>query len=113
LYQFNSGTMTGRTPNRTLRPSDVLDMSPDDASENGFSDGEQVRVVSHSGSAVLPVRVNEAILRGQLFATFHTPDLWVNALTGAYRDPAVGTPEYKLTAVRVERLTSASAGGAA
>jgi formate dehydrogenase major subunit len=113
LYQFNAGTMTGRTPNRELRPSDLLDMSPDDASENGFRDGEQVRVVSRYGSAVLPVHVDEAMVRGQLFATFHTPGFCINALTGPHRDPTAGTPEYKLTAVRVERFTIPSDGGGA
>jgi formate dehydrogenase major subunit len=104
LFQFNAGTMTGRTPNRALRPSDVLDMSPDDTRENGLSDGEQVRVVSRYGSAVLPLHVNATIGRGQLFATFHTPQLRINALTGPHRDPVTGTPQYKLTAARVERL---------
>ena len=104
LYHFNAGTMTGRTPNRELRPSDLLDMSPDDARENGFRDGEQVRVVSRHGSAVLPLHLTETIAPGQLFATFHVPDLRVNALTGPHRDPVAGTPQYKLTAVRVERL---------
>jgi formate dehydrogenase major subunit len=61
-------------------------------------------VVSRYGSAVLPVHVNAAMARGQLFATFQTPQLWINALTSGHRDAAVGTPEYKLTAVRVERL---------
>jgi formate dehydrogenase major subunit len=111
LYQFNAGTMTARTPNRDLRPSDVLDMSPGDATENGFHDGEQVRVVSRYGSAVLPVRVNAAMAGGQLFATFHTPDLRINIVTGPHRDPATGTPEYKLTVARVERTTSPSDGG--
>ena len=104
LYQFNAGTMTGRTPNRELRPSDLLDMAPDDARENGFGDGDRVRVVSRYGDAVLPVRVNPATARGQLFATFHTPAFHVNTLIGAHRDSITGTPEYKLTAVRVERL---------
>jgi formate dehydrogenase major subunit len=113
LYQFNAGTMTARTPNRELRPSDVLDMSPGDARENRLREGEQVRVVSRYGSAVLPVRVNAAMAAGQLFATFHTPDLRINAVTGPHRDPATGTPEYKLTAARVERTTSPGDDGGA
>ena len=104
LYQFNAGTMTSRTPNNELRPSDLLEMSPFDAREKEFNDGDRARVVSRYGSAVLPVRVNAVIARGQLFATFHTPQLWINALTSGHRDAVVGTPEYKLTAVRVERL---------
>ena len=64
----------------------------------------QFRVVSRYGSAVLPLHVNATIGRGQLFATFHTPQLRINALTGPHRDPVTGTPQYKLTAARVERL---------
>jgi predicted molibdopterin-dependent oxidoreductase YjgC len=30
----------------------------------------------------------------------------VNALTGANRDSVTGTPEYKMTAVRVERVAA-------
>jgi formate dehydrogenase major subunit len=56
--------MTGRTPNCELRPSDLLDMSPDDARESRFGDGDQVRVVSRYGFAVLPLRVNAAMARG-------------------------------------------------
>jgi formate dehydrogenase major subunit len=67
-----------------------------------------VRVVSQYGSAVLPVHVTDAVAPGQLFATFHTPAVRMNAVTGPHRDSAVGTPEYQLTAVRVERVTGPS-----
>jgi formate dehydrogenase major subunit len=104
LYQFNAGTMTRRTKNNELRPADVLDVSPEDAKQLGVHDRDAVRVVSQYGSAVLPARVNSAIQPGQLFATFHTPEVFLNALTGPHRDVTTGTPEYKVTAVRIERL---------
>jgi formate dehydrogenase major subunit len=103
LYQFNAGTMTGRTRNNELRPTDVLDISPDDAEPLDVHDGELVRVVSRYGSAVLPVHPNAAIRPGQLFATFQQPKVFLNALTGPHRDDVTGTPEYKMTAVRLER----------
>src|SRR5512134_3401340 len=31
LHQFNAGTMTGRTANAVLRPTDLLEMAPADA----------------------------------------------------------------------------------
>ena len=105
LYQFNAGTMTNRTLNAQLRPSDVLDMAPHDAERQGIRDGEVVRVVSRYGAAVLPAHVSDAIGAGQLFATFQSPEIFLNALTGPHRDPS-GTPEYKVTAVRVERTDS-------
>jgi formate dehydrogenase major subunit len=103
LYQFNAATMTGRTLNNELRPSDLLDISTDDGVSLGVSDGERVRVVSRYGSAMLPVRLSAQVARGQLFATFQTGEFHVNALTGSNRDPVTDTPEYKVTAVRVER----------
>jgi formate dehydrogenase major subunit len=104
LYQFNAGTMTGRTRDNELRSCDLLDMSSEDAVGVGVHDGERVRVVSQYGAAVLPVRVSGEVARGQLFATFQTKEFLVNALTGANRDSVTGTPEYKVTAVRVERV---------
>jgi formate dehydrogenase major subunit len=104
LYQFNAGTMTSRTRNNELRPSDVLDISSDDAAGADVGDGERVRVVSRYGEAVLPVRISETVARGRLFATFHTTGIFLNAITGPNRDSVVGTPEYKVTAVRIERL---------
>jgi formate dehydrogenase major subunit len=103
LYQFNAGTMTSRTPNRDLRPTDLLDISPADAERLGTRDGDLVRVVSRYGVATLPAHVSDAMQAGHLFATFQRPDLLLNAVTGPHRDPITGTPEYKLTAVRLER----------
>ena len=99
--------MTGRTRNTELRPSDVLDISPDDAIAVGVREGDQVRVVSAYGAAVLPVRVSADVARGQLFATFQSNTSFVNALTSSHRDRVVGTPEYKVTAVHIEPLPAA------
>lgn len=106
LYQFNAATMTGRTRNTELRPSDVLDISPDDAAAANVRDGERLRVVSRYGVAVLPVRISPEVARGQVFATFQTREFLVNAVTGANRDAFTCTPEYKVTAVRLERVSA-------
>ena len=47
--------------------------------------------------------VQRRLVPGQLFATFHTKEVFLNAVTSPNRDSAVGTPEYKVTAVRIER----------
>lgn len=104
LYHFNAGTMTYRTPNRELRPGDTLDMSPVDAKKHGINDGEQARISSRYGEALLPVRISDRIKPGELFCTFHLPELLVNRLTSNERDRLVHAPEYKVTSVRVERL---------
>ncbi|MBI3180869.1 MAG: formate dehydrogenase subunit alpha [Myxococcales bacterium] len=103
LYQFNAGTMTLRTPNRELRPADTLDLSPDDARALQLSEGDRVRVRSRYGEATLPAHVSERLRPGECFATFHTPTARVNALTSDERDPYTHTPEYKVTAVALEK----------
>lgn len=105
LYGFNAGTMTGRTPNSLLQPADTLDMAPADAMRLGFADGDSVLVRSRYGAATLPLRVTDAVSPGELFVTFHRPELFVNQLTSSVRDRLVRTPEYKVTAVRVEKTT--------
>jgi formate dehydrogenase major subunit len=106
LYQFNAGTMTMRTPNVDLRPGDTLDISAEDAAQLGLGDGEHVRVQSHHGDALLPIRISPAMKLGELFATFHTTDAFVNRLTSPGRDNVVHTPEYKVVAVRIEKLSA-------
>ncbi|HEY3496328.1 MAG TPA: formate dehydrogenase subunit alpha [Polyangiaceae bacterium] len=104
LYQFNAGTMTARTPNLTFRPADLLDVSPADAVEHGLSQAERVAVVSRHGRVVVRVNIDPALRPGQLFATFHTADVFLNRLTSGEHDGITHTPEYKVTAVRIERL---------
>lgn len=102
LYHFNAGTMTLRTRNRELHEADWLDLSPQDAAALGLIDHQTVRLVSRYGEASLPVRINPAIRAGELFTTFHSNETFLNNLTGPLRDNITGTPEYKITAVRIE-----------
>jgi formate dehydrogenase major subunit len=104
LYQFNAGTMTGRTKNTVLRPTDYLDINPADAARLGLQDGECVRLQSRYGNAVLPLKINAAVKEGELFTTFHTAEVFLNHVTSPHRDGYVGAPEYKVTAVRVDSV---------
>ncbi len=103
LYQFNAGTMTIRTKNAELRPQDCLDISPADAERLQLRDGERVRIRSRHGSANLPVKISRAVKPGELFATFHTPEIFLNFITSPERDGYVSAPEYKRTAVQIEK----------
>jgi formate dehydrogenase major subunit len=104
LYEFNAGTMTGRGHTRKLRPADLLEISSSDAEMADVRDGDLVHIDSHYGSATLPIRVSAAVRTGELFATFHTAKTFLNNVTGSYVDRTVGTPEYKVTAVRLEKV---------
>ena len=103
LYQFNAGTMTMRTPNAQLRATDYLDISREDAERLEIRDGEIIRLRSRHGEASLPAHLTPTVKPGELFATFHTPQVFLNRVTGPRRDRFVKTPEYKVTAVRLEK----------
>jgi formate dehydrogenase major subunit len=103
LYQFNAGMMTMRTANAELRATDTLDISPADSDRLHLHDGERVRVHSAYGEAVLPLRITSSVKPGELFATFHTAEVFLNRVTSPHRDRYVNTPEYKITAVQIEK----------
>jgi len=104
LYQFNAGTMISRASSNVLFLRDEVQISFDDALAFGIEDGKSMRLRSRYGSATLTARVGDLVRRGELFATFHTPEAFVNRLTGPHRDAVVDTPEYKVTAVAIEPL---------
>lgn len=104
LHQFNAGTMTMRTPNEKLRPADLLDISAADAERLHLQNGQQVQISSRYGKAILPIRIASTMQRGELFATFHTAKVFLNRVTSPHRDRYVKSPEYKVTAVRIDTV---------
>jgi formate dehydrogenase major subunit len=105
LQQFNAGTMTMRTRNRKLRPTDFLEIAPADADRLKLRKGERVLIQSRYGSASLPIRITRRVNPGELFATFHDAAVFLNRVTSPHRDRYVKSPEYKVTAVRIERVS--------
>jgi formate dehydrogenase major subunit len=106
LYQFNAGTMTQRTAITNIKSHDELEISQEDAQTIGLTDGDWAAIESRYGRIELPVRIcnganGQRLRRGELFTSFHHPDLFVNRVTSPVRDRIVDAPEYKLTAVRV------------
>jgi formate dehydrogenase major subunit len=97
--------MTRRTPNVLLRPDEPLDLEPSDAATLDLRDGDRVEVTSRYGRAILPVHITDDLSPGQVFSGFHFPAVGVNELTSPLGDDVTSCPEYKLTAVRLRRVT--------
>lgn len=104
LYQYNAATQTARTPNDRLHATDWLQISPADAARLGLADGETVRLCSAQGAAELPVQVSGHVKPGEVYTTFHSTRVFLNQITTSHRDRYTKTPEYKVTAVRIEKL---------
>jgi formate dehydrogenase major subunit len=109
LEHYNAGTMTRRTGNLALMPSDWLEIHPDDAATLGIEDGQSVRVRSRRGEIELPAMVTERIEPGHVFTAFHFPEIRTNLLIGPSADVNTSCPEYKVVAVSVEPAGAAEA----
>ncbi len=101
LEHYNAGTMTRRTANLELLPSDWLELHPDDAARLWVGDGDLVSVRSPHGRIELAARVTDRIEPGHVFTAFHFPEVRTNRLIGASADVNTSCPEYKVVAVDV------------
>jgi formate dehydrogenase major subunit len=111
LDSFNTGVQTG-VYSSPLRRSEALEVCPEDGQRYGLEEGETVRVSSRRGSVLAPVRFDSGLRPGLAFMTLHFPDqVATNQLTIDATDPKSGTAEFKATAIRIDKLEAAPAGG--
>jgi assimilatory nitrate reductase catalytic subunit len=79
-------------------------MNPRDARGLGLKAQDRVDVVSQRGRVRnVELRVTESIAPGQLFVPFHYAEANANQVTQSAFDPISREPNYKQSAVRVER----------
>ncbi|WP_411126124.1 molybdopterin oxidoreductase family protein [Streptomyces sp. x-19] len=106
LAQYQSGAQTRRvTALNAAEPGPFVELHPRLADRLGVADGEPVAVVSRRGRAVAPARVSRAIRPDTVFMPFHWPgEGRANNLTNPALDPVSRMPEFKVCAVRIERL---------
>jgi len=103
LDSYNTGvqTMGYASP---LRRAEALDLSPEDATKLGLSEGDVVTVESRRGKVTAPIHLDSGLRPGLVFMTLHNQDdVRVNLLTIDATDPRSGTAEFKACAVRVTR----------
>ena len=108
LSQYNVGAQTRRTDNLAWHTEDLLELHPSDAELRGVKDGDWLGVTSRAGNTVLRAKVSERMLPGVVYTTFHHPFSGANVITTDASDWATNCPEYKVTAVQVEKVSQPS-----
>jgi formate dehydrogenase major subunit/formate dehydrogenase alpha subunit len=104
LYHYNSATMTMREPGVTDKQEEpFVEVNAEDAQALGIADGDRVRLVSRRGELEALASVGERVHPGLVWMALHFAQAKVNWLTHDVGDPLIGTPEYKVSAVRLER----------
>jgi formate dehydrogenase major subunit len=108
LSQYNVGAQTRRTENQQWHSEDVLELHPHDAEVRGIKEGDWLGITSRAGQTVLRARISERMMPGVVYTTFHHPGSGANVITTDSSDWATNCPEYKVTAVQVERVSHPS-----
>jgi len=105
LFHWHGGTLSRRSPGLDeLAPQAELEIHPTDAARLAIGEGEQVKVSSRRGEVVAAARITRRSSPGTVFMTFHYAEAAVNLLTADNLDPVAKIPDYKVTAVKVERV---------
>lgn len=105
LYHYNACAMTGRAEGlNEVAGSSFIEMNERDAAELGIADGDRVKVASRRGEIETTAHVSEKTSPGETWMPFHFQDGNSNWLTIAALDTISKTPEYKVCAVRIERV---------
>jgi assimilatory nitrate reductase catalytic subunit len=111
LAQYQSGTQTRRVPELAkAEPEPCAEIHPDTAGSLGIASGDKVRLTTRRGRAVMKARLTRDIRLDTVFAPFH----WgggacANSLTASVIDPISKIPEFKVCAVRIEKVAASAA----
>ncbi len=105
VSQFLSGNQTRRIgPLVEQCPEPYVEIHPALASRYSISEGERVRLRSRRDSIELTARVVSTLRPDTVFVPYHWPGaLSINRLTHRSFDPVAGIPEFKVSAVQLEK----------
>ena len=104
---FHTGTMTRVSPHLDVeQTTGYVSINPKDAGSIGAKEGDMLVLSSRRGRMEAPARLSTSVEPGTLFLPIHFGENPTNVLTNAEAvDPLAKIPEFKVSAVKVEKLT--------
>jgi len=112
VEHWHTRTKTGQVPIlERLSPEAWVEMNPRDARALKLKPQMRVDVVSRRGRVRdVVLRVTETVGPGQIFVPFHYAEANANQVTQSAFDPISREPNYKQSAVRVEKTVTSRGG---
>ena len=106
LYHWHGGTMTRRADGLLARSPELqVSLNAGDGERFNVADGEWVRLRSRRGELEGRVLYTEKMRKGEVFVPFvKLQEHAANFLTNSAFDPNSKIPEYKVCAVRIEKI---------
>lgn len=103
LYHYNVTTPYSKGIS-SVWDKEMAEVNPADAAKLGVKTGDQLKVTSRRGEVVTAIQVTDRVLPGVIWMSFHYHQTPTNALTSHHLDPITGTGEYKVAAVKLEKI---------
>ena len=105
LYHYNACAMTDKTEGiNIIAGESFIEINTEDANALGIADREMVAVSSRRGKIQTRAIVSDKTRPGEVWMPFHYVEGGANWLTNDALDSISSTPEYKVCAVKVEKL---------
>ncbi|NOD93072.1 formate dehydrogenase subunit alpha [Ruegeria sp. HKCCD4884] len=110
LEHWHTGSMTRRaTVLDAVEPEANCSMNPRTLKLMGIEPGEMIRLKTRRGSIEIMVRADRAIAEDMVFIPFAYVEAAANMLTNSAIDPYGKIPEFKFSAIKVEKIEDAIA----
>ncbi len=105
IEHWHTGTMTRNCKElRHANAESMAEVHPDDARKLAIKTGDTVRITSRRGAENFHVKVTDFSKPGLVFVHMHDPDHMCNRVTIDAVDPISKQPEFKVCAVKVEKV---------
>ncbi|MEI6860083.1 MAG: formate dehydrogenase subunit alpha [Shewanella sp.] len=104
LEQFHTGTMTRKTAGLDELGSPKVIISVYDAEKIGVNNGDMLRLSTRRGDIEIKAFITKRAQTGVLFLPFHFAEAAANKLTINALDPIAKIPEFKVCAVKAEKV---------
>jgi len=105
MFHFHTGTMTRSSPalHKEVKES-YIEINPADAEEKCITEDEKIKISSRRGEIEARAKLTSKVDKGVVFIPFHFVEGAANVLTNPVLDPVAKIPEYKVCAVKVEKI---------
>lgn len=104
-HQYHTGTMTRKCQSLNREcPEALLELNPKDATQMGVRAGELVQLASRRGAITIKAQITEQVYQGSVYTNFHFSEAPINRLTIDARDSKAQCPEYKVCAVKIDKV---------
>jgi formate dehydrogenase alpha subunit len=102
---YHTGTMSRRSPSLNKEVEEgFAEINPRQARELGIIQGEKIKVFSRRGEIEIKADLSERMDRNTIFIPFHFVESAANMLTNPAFDPIAKIPEFKVCAVKIEKV---------